>query len=255
MRSNSSAPTTGVCEVCGATFVLRGAQAKKGARYCSRRCYGQTLRRPAPDARICEQCGASFTPTRNALRNRNYQGRYCSIACSNVARERPLVERFWEKVDRRGPDDCWPWLAGTDGHGYGAFTVSPGQQRAAHVVAYELATGKMLEAGIFGCHTCDNPPCCNPAHVFPGTPADNAHDRDAKGRTARGNAAGARLHPERLLRGSKHGRAKLTDADIPVIRRLYEERRMSQQAIADEYNVSQVVISAVVRRVAWKHIE
>lgn len=249
MRSNSSVPTTGVCEVCDTTFVLRGAQMKKGARFCSRRCYADARRYAPAQARICGRCGTSFVPPWKSLRNPAYQGRYCSVACSNIARERPLAERFWEKVDRRGPDDCWPWLAGTDGNGYGAFTMSPGYQRSAHVVAYELTTGTTLEPGIFGCHTCDvrypvgdttYHRCCNPAHVFPGTPADNVRDRDAKGRQQR---------------GSRHGRSKLTEAGIPVIRRLYDERRMSQQAIADAYGVSQQVISGVIRRVGWKHVE
>lgn len=253
MHSNGTRPKSGVCEVCGATFVFRGAQKVKGARYCSRRCYGDARRLPAPEPRTCEQCGATFVPARNALRNRNYQGRYCSTECANVARERPLAERFWEKVDRRGPDECWPWLAGCDKNGYGVFSIDHDHQRTAHAVAYELTSGAALPEDMYGCHSCDNPPCCNPRHVFPGTAADNAHDRDAKGRTARGKATGAYTHPERAPRGSRHGRAKLTDADIPVIRRLCDDG-WTQVALAARYGVSQRVVSGIVRRVAWRHI-
>ena len=95
----------------------------------------------------------------------------------------PLDERFWPKVDRRGgPDACWPWL-GSTGQGYGQIFLN-GRGVPAHRVAWELHHGIPFPASMDACHRCDNPPCCNPLHVWPGTPSDNALDASSKGRLA-----------------------------------------------------------------------
>lgn len=98
------------------------------------------------------------------------------------------VECFWRKVDRSGgPDACWPWT-GTlvSGKGYGGSHQTDGGPRYAHRRALELTIGRPLTRSEFACHHCDNPPCCNPAHLFLGSALDNARDRDAKGRGIRG---------------------------------------------------------------------
>lgn len=80
------------------------------------------------------------------------------------------VDRFWAKVDRRGPDECWPWV-GKRNEAYGRFMVD-GQFRPAHRVSYELLRGP-IPAGLQIDHLCRNPRCVNPAHLEPVTQREN----------------------------------------------------------------------------------
>jgi hypothetical protein len=88
-------------------------------------------------------------------------------------------------------------------------------------------------------HRCDNPPCINVAHLWLGTPADNARDRDTKGR---GGAA----------RGTAHGQAKLTEDRVRSIRDRYAAGGVTQKELAQEFGVCIANISMIVRRVSWK---
>lgn len=91
-------------------------------------------------------------------------------------RTRPGTDHFWSLVERRSDSECWLWK-GTTGQGYGRYGRKP-----AHRVAWELFNGRPMGATMFACHHCDNPPCCNPAHIFEGSCADNNRDAHAKGR-------------------------------------------------------------------------
>lgn len=97
---------------------------------------------------------------------------------------RPVAERFWEKVDKRGPDECWEWTANRYRNNYGCFMLKAGTSIPAHRFAHILTHGS-IASDILVCHSCDNPPCCNPAHLWPGTPKENAQDMIAKGRQNR----------------------------------------------------------------------
>lgn len=88
---------------------------------------------------------------------------------------------FWAKVERRGPDECWPWVGARKPRGYGNVRID-GKYRLAHRVAWELATGTTIPSGCIVMHRCDNPPCCNPAHLLMGTMKDNTADMRRKGR-------------------------------------------------------------------------
>lgn len=96
-----------------------------------------------------------------------------------VRQRQPIEERFWSKVDRRGPDECWPWTACYSRNGYGWFGVN-GKGWVATRMAWFLTHGSPPDG--FVCHRCDNPQCVNPAHLFVGSHTDNMRDAVAKGR-------------------------------------------------------------------------
>lgn len=84
-----------------------------------------------------------------------------------------LSERFWKKVDRRGPDECWLWFAWKSSKGYGRFHVD-GKGQQAHRVAYEALVGP-IPKGLQLDHLCRNPACVNPAHLEPVTGKENVN--------------------------------------------------------------------------------
>ena len=97
-----------------------------------------------------------------------------------VYRER-FPQIFWARVDRSAGDEaCWPYTGSRRGNGYGRLRLF-GKYELAHRVAYRLTAGDIPDA-LHVCHRCDNPPCCNPAHLFVGTHQDNMNDKVAKGR-------------------------------------------------------------------------
>ena len=146
-------------------------------------------------------------------------------------------------------DGCLEWVGSKRGE-YGSFGI---RQRmfSAHRIAYFLATG--TDPGeLYVCHSCDNPPCCNPEHLWIGTAYDNTMDKERKmrGNHACGDRSGARLHPERLSRGESCHKAKLSTSDILKIR---ADARL-QVVIAGDFGVYQSVISRIKSRKAWPHI-
>jgi hypothetical protein len=128
---------------------------------------------------------------------KRHGGKYCSRSCQNRSRGRPLAERFLDFYRPGEPDACWPWLGTRDHDGYGVIGDDARRQMRAHRLAWERVNGP-LPPGRYVLHHCDNPPCCNPAHLFVGTIADNNHDMIRKGRD---NPAHGKAHWN-----FKHGR-------------------------------------------------
>jgi len=87
---------------------------------------------------------------------------------------------FWNLVQCGSPEECWPWRGMKDRHGYGVFKLSATAKITASRLAYILGHGEIGKAHV--CHHCDNPPCCNPGHLYLGTPATNAQDKVQRGR-------------------------------------------------------------------------
>jgi hypothetical protein len=88
--------------------------------------------------------------------------------------------RFWKKVNKQGPNDCWEWLAYKNKEGYGIFQFL-NKNLKSHRVSFVLSVSEIPD-GMIICHTCDNPRCVNPAHLFCGTFKDNIVDCYSKNR-------------------------------------------------------------------------
>lgn len=165
-----------------------------------------------------------------------------------MRRARPIEERFAAKVPNLDSTECWPWAGYRTRGGYGAIHVgsrSNGTRALvyAHRLAYGFATGP-IPAGMCVLHTCDNPPCVNPAHLRLGTKADNTADMVAKGR-----------HRYVPHRGEDHPQARLTAPTVRAIRASYAAGGRTLQSLADEYGISLTHSSAIVRRKVWAHLD
>lgn len=153
----------------------------------------------------------------------------------------PLNERFWSKVKKASQSECWSWIAAIRNprDGYGAFWLE-GKHQPANRVAWQLTHGPIAH-GLYVCHKCDNPRCCNPAHLFLGTHKDNNNDKVAK---------------RRHCFGARTGTAKLSEAQAKEIKNLKPKGRAPsgyRRDVAKRFGVSTATITDVWSR-RWMHI-
>lgn len=151
------------------------------------------------------------------------------------------LERFWAKVDRRGPDECWPWMAACNQHGYGNFRIYSYRTVTSSRMALIAATGTE-PFGMLVLHHCDNPPCCNPAHLYFGTASQNNLDKWARGR--------ARLSDQS---GQNNGAAKVSEDDIARIVQMFRGGR-SNVAIAREFPITHSMVSKIRLGYMWRSV-
>lgn len=179
--------------------------------------------------------GTSLQNTRDTIDRgrRRTSGKPKGVADSD------LRGRLYSRIRVAGPDDCWEWTGATANKGYGYLKVN-GRIARAHRVALGLSQGRDIPAGVLVRHTCDNPPCCNPAHLVEGTFQDNVADAVERGR---------------LRRGSSSPVAKLTEQAISDIRTRYAAGGISQRQLAQDYGVSVGAISHAVRGSCWAHVD
>lgn len=143
--------------------------------------------------------------------------------------------RFWERVTKT--ETCWLWNGHRDRNGYGKLSFA-GEPWLAHRLALTLNNPGRERPELQALHKCDNPPCCNPKHLYWGTPADNVKDAETRGQAR---------HPA----GENHGRAKLTQKDADKIRDLRKDG-MAIRAIARLYpQVSRPSIVRIVHGKGW----
>jgi len=153
-----------------------------------------------------------------------------------------IVNRFWSKVNYPGNDqDCWEWTTGKLKKGYGQFWLN-GKTVESHRFAYEFFNG-IIPFGLLVCHTCDNPPCCNPEHLFSGTHLDNNRDTINKGR----------FIPSQV--GENHYKTKLTnDLVEKILQQIQNNEVSSISEIASLYNEEYSVIQNILHGTTWTSI-
>jgi hypothetical protein len=153
-----------------------------------------------------------------------------------------IVKLFWRLVKKGAPNECWPWLGALDSRGrYGVFLDSEQQREiVASRFVLQLILGRRLvpnvERHIFACHTCDNPPCCNPKHIFAGDNLANQRDSVAKNR--------------HVSQHHKNG-AVLTEEEILEIRGRYSRGEFGID-LASEFGVSRAAIHTIVSGKTWR---
>lgn len=122
-----------------------------------------------------------FCPICNTQFPKKGPRKFCSVSCCNRSRTKSVEERFWSKVDKRGPKECWPWTGALTSAGYGNFGVCLGKNSLATRLMFAFTRGEVPEDK-FVCHSCDNRKCVNPSHLWLGTHTDNMQDMLKKNR-------------------------------------------------------------------------
>lgn len=219
-----------ICQTCGQTFSATPTQVRHDrGKYCSRSCLYQELGKNRVE-RNCEYCGKQLSVPQWQFKSRPLQ--YCSRACVQAQRidnlhKKDLGERFFSFVKKT--ESCWLWTGATSALGYGKLSVD-GKLRQATAISYFLQHGTWPE--LFMCHSCDNPPCVNPDHLFPGDHKANHQDMMKKGRQGKGSS---KLTPEQVLAIRQDARP--------------------QSAIAKDFGVSKGAVSCIKLGKTWKHIK
>jgi len=162
------------------------------------------------------------------------------------------VDRFWSKVSKGAPDECWPWLGPITKKGYGQFHPTRTTSTSAHRQAFKISGG-VLRDEEHACHSCDvryprgnfgHRRCCNPSHIFAGTAAVNNADMRKKGRDS--------APPRNDNRGSRNGAARLDERLVKEILELAKEFKQSE--IAAKIAVSRATVCRIVGGRAWVHV-
>jgi len=193
----------------------------------------------------CAGCGKPIERNRHQI-TRNAHN-YCSHSCSQLNRNGSIKERFWKNVNKNGPyckqcgSRCWVWTGHVNEDGYARFYFN-NISMLVHRLAWSAYYKQDIPDGILVCHTCDNPACVRPGHLFLGTHADNNADRDAKGRGI-------------VLKGEEIGSSRLTDVEVKQIRELYATGKYKQGELGAMFGVSQSAVWRVVRNIHWKHVK
>lgn len=198
------------------------------------------------------------------------------------------IKNFWSKVNKHSGvfavidgrrSECWVWTGCRPNGEYGQIGLAI-PNRSAHRMSWQLVNGPVSK-GKFVLHKCDNRPCVRPSHLFLGTHQDNMDDMKAKGRQAKGDRSGLRVHPERaatgnrhgsvthpesrprgnnhyarlapdkLARAERHGLVSLSQEDVDKIVRFARIKQISQHKLGKKFKVSKATIGRILRGEHW----
>ena len=146
---------------------------------------------------------------------------------------------IWDRIDVRDANECWPWTRGKSHDGYGRIQLR-GRDQYAHRIAWELANRRSAD-GFLVLHSCDNPGCCNPAHLRLGSHTDNQRDAIERGR-----------RDDR--RGSQNHNAKLTETAVRRLRALRAQGATLRE-LAQEFGIAENTACMAARGTRWTHVE
>jgi len=157
--------------------------------------------------------------------------------CATLFRMKTVQQRI---IDNSKPVDtgCWEWQKHKGEWGYGAIKVAK-KVLLAHRASYAAFKGPPGDLCVL--HTCDNPGCVNPEHLWLGTNKDNVNDKVKKGRQSRISTHCTKPNDRRT---------NLTKEDVLAIRASSE----NQPTLAKKYNITQSNVSMIINRVTWTHI-
>lgn len=178
------------------------------------------------DVAYTQLCGAHY------YRTRKYGDPHKTV---RTPKEVPLFDRLslfgWDEVIRV-PElgACWEWKGNTDWYGYGVLKFE-GKTIRAHRAMWEKTHQKAMPRNRNALHKCDNPPCVNPDHIWPGTQAENVFDMHRKGRNSAGRT--------------------LTEAQVTEMKRLYRTGKYRQRDVETLFNSSKGQMSRIMNRKIW----
>jgi len=147
----------------------------------------------------------------------------------------PLRERFWKHVDLWfgiTDEDCWNWIGAKSERGYGRMTNREGRTRIASRISWILNRGKVSD-NMQVCHSCDNPACVNPSHLWIGTQDENMRDMSIKERSCK---------------------TKLTAETVKEIRKNYSSGEFTQRQLAKAHGIRQSSLWNILAGKSWRHI-
>ncbi len=185
-------------------------------------CGNRRIRKGSEVARVGGSCGCLKSEVNSKAMKK-----------MQIERHGTVEQRFFNRFDK-SENGCWIWNSHCDKNGYGILPAN-GPSIRAHRFSFEYHVEPIKEGNVI-CHTCDNPSCVNPDHLFQGTTKDNCDDMISKGR-------------DKMI-GSRNNKSKLTESDIPKIRSSKEHN----SSIALRFGVSESTIKRVKNKTIWRHV-